>query len=78
MDFQYQYGTELKFAAITVDTTIDADNLQYWKGLDIRQDWEDWFDEQVSASQEQVKQREMHVYTIRRHGVLYALLPTLI
>ena len=50
MDFQYQYGTELKFAAITVDTTIDADNLQYWKGLDIREDWEDWFEEQVCDS----------------------------
>ena len=50
MDFEYEYGTKLQYAAITVETTIDANDLRYPQGLPLREDWEDWFDDEVGTS----------------------------
>ena len=58
-DFSYQYGTKLKYAAITVDTTIDGEKLRYPDGLKIRKAWEDWFNEQVRMPSDVVAATEI-------------------
>ncbi len=46
-DYSYYYGTRMRYAAIVVNTTINAASLGYPVGLPIRDNWEEWMTKQV-------------------------------
>ena len=46
-DFEYTYGTRLKWAAIRVATKLDGNAIQFDKGLKIRDEWEDFMKDEV-------------------------------
>ena len=44
----YSYGTILRYAAITVNTTIEASTLGYPVGLPIREEWQKFLQPKVT------------------------------
>ena len=47
-DFQYRYGTRLRYAAITVNLTVKPTTLAFPDGLPVRDEWEDFMTKEVS------------------------------
>ena len=50
LGYSFRYGTKLRYAAIIVNTTIQARNLGFIDGVPIRDDWEDYVNEKVCVT----------------------------
>ena len=42
----YYYGTKMKYIAISINTTLDRATLGFPKGLPVRDNWEDFLEEE--------------------------------
>ena len=50
LGYSFRYGTKLRYAAIIVNTTIQARSLGFIDGVPIRDDWEDFVNEKVRVT----------------------------
>lgn len=46
--FNYSYGTNMRYLAIVVNTTIDPGTLGYPTGIPILEEWDKFIDSKVS------------------------------
>ena len=46
-DFSFHYNARIRYAAITVTTTLNENNLKFQDGIEIRDAWENWFQNEV-------------------------------
>lgn len=47
LDFPFKYGVRIRYAAITVNLTINAETLGFPTGIPIRNHWEDFMNDKV-------------------------------
>ena len=46
-DWNYAYGTRLRYVAIAIATSLESSSLGYEEGLPIRDLWEDFMNDEV-------------------------------